>query len=129
MPSYRYRAFTRPRDRARPVEAPTREEVIRRIEYLGFIPADAEPETKTLLERSGVSSSKLRAPVMSPSSCAARAARRSRIVPRAALLTLAEDAAKPLAPSSTPALGHLGRQSFTEVLERHPDIIEPAYAA
>lgn len=132
MPSYRYRAFTPSGETVLgTVEAPTREEVIRRIEYLGFIPADAEPETKTLLERSGLSSSKLpRARDVTVFLRQLALLVGAGLSLEAALLTLAEDAAKPLA-AFVHGLrsGISAGQSFTEVLERHPDIIEPAYAA
>jgi general secretion pathway protein F len=132
MPSYRYRAFTQAGDIVLgTVDAPTREEVIRRIEYLGFIPADAQPETKSLLERSGLSAPKL------PRSRDVTVFLRqlallvgAGLTLEAALQTLAEDAAKPLA-SFVNGLrsGISAGQSFTEVLERYPAVIEPAYVA
>src|SRR3954462_5285935 len=52
MPPFRYRAMTRAGEVVLgEVEAPSREEVIRRIEYLGHLPIDAELATKGMLAR------------------------------------------------------------------------------
>jgi general secretion pathway protein F len=132
MPSFRYRAFTPSGEVVLgTVDAPTRDEVIRRIEYLGFIPADAEPEAKTILERSGLSTPKLprgRDVTMFLRQLALLVG--AGLTLEAALQTLAEDAGKPLA-SFVNGLrsGISAGQSFTEVLERYPELIEPAYVA
>jgi general secretion pathway protein F len=52
MPQFSYRALTQAGDVvAGRVEAPSREEVIRRIEYLGHLPIDAQTATEGFLRR------------------------------------------------------------------------------
>lgn len=113
------------------VEAPTRDEVIRRIEYLGFLPVDAVPETKGILERTGLSAPKLpRARDVTVFLRQLALLVGAGLTLEAALQTLAEDASKPLAAFVTALRSGISTgQSFTEALERHPDVIEPAYIA
>jgi general secretion pathway protein F len=130
MPQFYYRAVTQAGEVVvGEAEAPTREEVIRRIEYLGHLPIDAKIVSKSALS--------LGFPARAP---------RSRDITtfltqlallvgagltlQAALQTLAADAGKTLAVfvedlGSSISAG----QSFAEALERHPSIIEPAYVA
>src|SRR3984893_8440224 len=55
MPNFQYRAVTPTGEIVNgEVEAPSRDEVVRRIEYLGHLPIDAEIVTKGLLGRAGV---------------------------------------------------------------------------
>src|SRR3569623_78418 len=59
MPHFRYRALTRAGEVViGEVEAPSREEVLRRIEYLGHLPIETEAATKGLLGSSGWNVSK-----------------------------------------------------------------------
>src|SRR5215475_2966197 len=52
MPQFRYRAVTAAGDIVvGEVDAPSREEVVRRIEYLGHLPIEAEVATSGLLAR------------------------------------------------------------------------------
>ena len=132
MPNYRYRALTRSGEIVLgEVEAPNRQEVIRRIEYLGFLPVEAEPERKSFLTRSGLSTSKLPRPrdvtiFLRQLALLVGAG----LTLEAALQTLAEDAGKPLASFlNLLRSGISSGQSFTEVLEAHPEVIEPAYIA
>jgi general secretion pathway protein F len=130
MPQFHYRAVTQAGEVVvGEAEAPTREEVIRRIEYLGHLPIDAKIVSKGTLS--------LGFPARAP---------RSRDITtfltqlallvgagltlQAALQTLAADAGKTVALfvedlGSSISAG----QSFAEALERHPSIIEPAYVA
>jgi general secretion pathway protein F len=132
MPNYRYRAITRSGEIVLgEVDAPNRQEVIRRIEYLGFLPVDAEPERKSFLERAGLNAPKLPKPrdvtiFLRQLALLVGAG----LTLEAALQTLAEDSNKTLA-SFVGILrsGISAGQSFTEVLENHPDVIEPAYVA
>jgi len=62
MPHFRYRALTRAGEVViGEVEAPSREEVLRRIEYLGHLPIETEAATKGLLGSSGWNVSKANA--------------------------------------------------------------------
>ena len=55
MPQFRYRAITPAGEFvAGEVDASSRDEVLRRIEYLGQLPIDAEPVTATLFRRAGL---------------------------------------------------------------------------
>src|ERR1700730_8768009 len=59
MPQFRYRALTQAGEIvAGEVDAPSREEVVRRIEYLGHLTIDAEPVTTGILARSRKSAGK-----------------------------------------------------------------------
>ena len=54
MPQFRYRAVTPAGEFvAGEVEAPSRQEVLRRIEYLGHMAIEAEPATASILARHG----------------------------------------------------------------------------
>jgi general secretion pathway protein F len=134
MPQYRYRAMTRAGEIvAGEFDAPSREEVARRAEYLGHLLIEAEQATDGgLLGRSAGASEK-------------RAPRRrdvtiffgqlallvgAGLTLEAALQTLSEDTNKALmgfanSLRSTISVG----DGFAEALERHPTIIEPSYIA
>src|SRR6266404_6425122 len=54
MPQFRYRALTQAGEVVvGEVDAPSREEVVRRIEYLGHLPIEAEAATKGIFRGSG----------------------------------------------------------------------------
>ena len=54
MPQFRYRAVTHAGEIVvGEVEAPSRDEVVRRIEYLGHLPIDAEIVSSRVLARGG----------------------------------------------------------------------------
>ena len=130
MPQFHYRAVTQAGEVVvGEAEAPTREEVIRRIEYLGHLPIDAKIVSKGALS--------LGFPARAP---------RSRDITtfltqlallvgagltlQAALQTLAADAGKAVALFVEDLRSSISAgQSFAEALERHPSIIEPAYVA
>jgi general secretion pathway protein F len=131
MPQFRYRAVTRSGEMVvGDVEAPTREEVLRRIEYLGHIPIEAELATAGLLKKP-VGGGKL------PSSrevtiflrqltlliCAGLTLEQS-------LQTLAEDTSKPIIRFASGLRSTISSgDSFAEALERYPTIFEPAHVA
>src|SRR4051812_34708789 len=132
MPHFRYRAITRSGEVVLgEVEAPSREEVIRRIEYLGYLPVEAEVESKGLLARTGLLDPKIPRPrevtiFLRQLALLVGAG----LTLEAALQTLADDASKPLARFvTTLRSGISAGQSFTEVLEGHAAVIEPAYVA
>ena len=63
MPQFRYRAVTQAGEIVvGEVEAPSRDEVVRRIEYLGHLPIDAEVVTPGVLARGGGLAGSCRAP-------------------------------------------------------------------
>jgi general secretion pathway protein F len=132
MPNFKYRAVTRSGEVVLgEVEAPSREEVIRRIEDLGHLPIEAELATKGILARTGGFGAKL------PRSRDLTVFLRqlallvgAGLTLEAALATLSDDASKPLAAFATTLRSSISAgESFAEALERHPTIIEPAYIA
>jgi len=132
MPQFRYRAVTHAGEIViGEVEAPSREEVVRRIEYLGHLTIDAEVATTGILARS-------RRPGGQPP--------RSRDVSillrqlalllaagltlEAALQTLGDDTSKVLGGFANGLRASISAgDSFAEALEHHSSIIEPAYVA
>ena len=113
------------------VEAPSREEVIRRIEYLGHLPIDAELATKGMLARAR----RLGAKLPRPRELTLFLRQLALLVGagltlEAALATLSDDASKPLATfASTLRSSISAGESFAEALEKHAAIVEPAYIA
>ena len=132
MPQFRYRAVTHAGEIVvGEVDAPSREEVVRRIEYLGHLTIDAELATTGILARS-------RKPGGKPP--------RSRDVSillrqlalllgagltlEAALQTLSDNTSKALAGFADGLRASISAgDSFAEALERHTSVIEPAYVA
>src|SRR5215211_5633558 len=132
MPHFRYRAMTRSGEVVLgEVEAPSREEVIRRIEYLGHLPIDAELATKGMLARAR----RLGAKLPRPRELTLFLRQLALLVGagltlEAALATLSDDASKPLATfASTLRSSISAGESFAEALEKHAAIVEPAYIA
>jgi general secretion pathway protein F len=130
MPQFHYRAVTLSGELvAGEVEAPSYEEVIRRIEYLGHIPIDAKPAATGMLGRNlGGKTPRARDITIFLRQLALLV--EAGLTLEAALQTLSDDANKAVARfasdlRSTISAGH----SFAEALERHPTIIEPAYVA
>jgi general secretion pathway protein F len=130
MPQFRYRAVT-PAGKMviGEVEAPSREEVIRRIEYLGHLPIEARIASRGLtgfgfgkkVPRSQDVTIFLRQLALLVG---------AGLTLEAALQTLGEDAGKSLRPfvedlRSSISAGH----GFAEALARHPTVVEPAYLA
>jgi general secretion pathway protein F len=133
MPQFRYRAVTSSGEIVTgEVEAPTREEVVRRIEYLGHLPIEAELATKGLLQRKGANAAQ-KAPKPRDVTLFLRQLALligAGLTLETALQTLSEDTSKALVwfannLRSTISAG----EAFAEALERHPTIIEPAYIA
>src|SRR6516165_2137193 len=132
MPQFRYRAVTHAGEIVvGEVDAPSREEVLRRIEYLGHMTIEAELATPGILARS-------RKPGGKPP--------RSRDVSiflrqlalllaagltlEAALQTLSDNASKALAGFADGLRASISAgDSFAEALEHHTPVIEPAYIA
>jgi general secretion pathway protein F len=131
MPRFHYRAVTQTGEViVGEVEAPSREEVIRRVEYLGHLLIDANAATKGFF--SGRSfGGKL------PGSRDVTIFLRqlallvgAGLTLEAALQTLGDDTSKAMAGFAGAVRSSISAgDSFAEALEHHPSIIEPAYVA
>jgi general secretion pathway protein F len=132
MPHFRYRAVTSSGELVTgEVEAPSRQEVVRRIEYLGHLTIEAEPVSASVLSSGGGRHGKLPRPrevtiFLRQLALLVGAG----LTLEVALQTLGDDAGKALASfvgaiRSSIASG----DSFADALERHPAITEPAHVA
>ncbi|MDI4235733.1 type II secretion system F family protein [Bradyrhizobium sp. Arg237L] len=131
MPHYRYRALTKAGEIILgDVDAPSREEVLRRIEYLGHLPVEAEIAGGGA-RRSGISSSGLPRPRELTTFMRLLALLlRSGLTLEAALQTLEDDTNKAVARFAGGLRSAVsGGDGFAEALERHDSIIEPIYIA
>ena len=130
MPQFRYRAVTQNGEMvAGEVEAATREDVLRRIEYLGHLPIEAEIASK---RRIGGTAGGARPPAREVTIFLRQLALLvgAGLTLDAALQTLAEDASKPIERLATSLRSMIASgDGFAEALERHPHIIDPAYVA
>jgi len=130
MPHFRYRAVTPAGDLVvGEVEAPSREEVIRRIEYLGHL--TIEVAATGMLSRSRAPSGKTPRPrevtiFLRQLALLVGAG----LTLEVALQTLGEDAGKALAWfAGAIRSAFAAGDSFADALERHPTIIEPTHIA
>ena len=132
MPQFRYRAVTPTGEFvAGEVEAPSRQEVLRRIEYLGHMAIEAEPATPGMLARHGTFSA-ITAKSREVTSFLRELALllRARVTLEVALHTLGDDTGKGLSRFAGALRASISAcESFADALERHPAIIEPAYVA
>ncbi|WP_026191164.1 type II secretion system F family protein [Methylosinus sp. LW4] len=130
MPQFRYRAVTQAGEMVSgEVEAATREEVLRRIEYLGHLPIDAEIASKKVI---GGGAGGTRPPARDVTIFLRQLALLvgAGLTLDAALQTLAEDATKPIQRFAIGLRSMISSgDSFAEALERHPHIVDPAYVA
>jgi general secretion pathway protein F len=131
MPQFRYRALTQAGEVVvGEVDAPTREEVVRRIEYLGHLPIEAEVATQRSFAaaRRGGKPPRTRDVTVFLRQLALLLG--SGLTLEGALQTLADDASKAMARFANSLRSSISAgDSFAEALERHPTIIEPAYIA
>ncbi len=132
MPQFRYRAVTSTGEIiVGEVEASSREEVVRRIEYLGHMAIEAELAATGILTRSRRTSTTL--PRSRDVSIFLRQLALligAGLTLEAALQTLGGDASKALATFANDLRASISAgQSFAEALERHSAIIDPAYVA
>ncbi len=132
MPQFRYRAVTPTGEIVvGEVDAPSREEVVRRIEYLGHLTIDAELATAGIVARS-----------RKPGGKAPRSRDVSMLLQQLALLLGAgltlESALQTLSDNSSKGLAGFARSlrasisagdSFAEAVEQQTSVIEPAYVA
>jgi general secretion pathway protein F len=131
MPQFRYRALTQAGEVVvGEVDAPTREEVVRRIEYLGHLPIEAEVATQRSFAaaRRGGKPPRTRDVTVFLRQLALLLG--AGLTLEGALQTLADDASKAMARFANALRSSISAgDSFAEALERHPTIIEPAYIA
>jgi len=130
MPRFRYRAVTQAGEMvAGEIDAGTREEVLRRIEYLGHMPIEAEAATRRAIgETPGGKRPPARDVTIFLRQLAVLVG--AGLTLDAALQTLAEDASKPIMRFATALRSMISSgDSFAEALERHPHIVDPAYVA
>jgi general secretion pathway protein F len=132
MPQFRYRAVAHGGEIVvGEVEAPSRDEVVRRIEYLGQLPIDAEIVRAKALAPAGGTIGKLPRPAditifLRQLALLVRAG----LTLEAALQTLGDDAGKALARFAGTVRSSISAgDSFAEALQRQGAIIEPAYVA
>jgi general secretion pathway protein F len=131
MPHYRYRALTKAGEIILgDVDAPSREEVLRRIEYLGHLPVEAEI-AGSRARRGGISIGGLPRPRETTTFLRLLALLlRSGLTLEAALQTLEDDTNKAVARFAGGLRSAVsGGDGFAEALERHDSIIEPIYIA
>jgi general secretion pathway protein F len=131
MPRFRYRAVTRAGEViVGEVEAPSREEVVRRVEYLGHLLIDANAATKGFFSSHGLGG---KIPGSREVTLFLRQLAllvRAGLTLGAALQTLGDDCSKAMARFAGAVRSSISDgDSFAEALERHPSIVEPAYVA
>src|SRR5882757_611641 len=132
MPHFRYRALTRAGEVVvGEVEAPSREEVLRRIEYLGHLPIETETASKGILGSSGWNVKKANARDITIFLRQLALLVGSGLTLEAALQTLSDDNGNKAVAKFSGALRSsiAAGDGFAEALERHTTIIEPIYIA
>ena len=132
MPQFRYRAVTHAGEIVvGEVDAPSREEVLRRIEYLGHLTIDAEIAATGLLARSQRSiGKKPRSRDVSIFLRQLALLLAAGLTLEAALQTLGEGASKGLAGFANGLRASISAgESFADALERHSSIIDRTYVA
>src|SRR5215467_9176105 len=132
MSHFRYRAITPTGDFvAGEVETPSREEVIRRIEYLGHVTIEVEAATTSMLARSSLFRNRTPRPRdMTIFLRQLAVLVGAGLTLEAALQALGDDTGKALAWFATTVRSSIAAgDSFADALERHPTIIEAAHVA
>ncbi|MBO0763977.1 MAG: type II secretion system F family protein [Hyphomicrobiaceae bacterium] len=132
MPNFRYRAVTQAGEVVvGEVEAPTREEVLKRIEYLGHLPVDAEAVANSTWGLANALWNKGARPrdiTMFLRQLAVLVG--AGLTLEAALQTLADDTSKGPDQFATALRSAISAgDSFADALARHPAIVESAYVA
>jgi general secretion pathway protein F len=132
MPQFHYRAVTQAGEFvAGEVEAPSRREVLRRIEYLGHMAIEAEVAAPSMFARgSALAGGAVKSRDVTIFLRELALLLDARLTLEAALQTLGSDTAKGLT-RFTGALHESisAGDSFADALERHPVLIEPAHVA
>jgi general secretion pathway protein F len=128
MPQFRYRAVTRAGEFvAGEVEASSRQEVLRRIEYLGHMAIEAEAATS---RNNALAGGTVRSRDITIFLRQLALLLGARLTLEAALQTLGNDTGKGLARFIGALLEAISvGDSFADALERHPALFEPAHVA
>jgi len=133
MPQFRFRAMTSSGDIvAGEVDAPSRAEVVSRVEYLGHLLIEAEPAANGGFLSKGANASQKKPKKRDITLLLRQLALLigAGLTLEAALQTLAEDSNKSLVWFANDLRSTItAGDSFAESLERHPTIIEPTYIA
>lgn len=132
MPQFRYRAVTQAGEFvAGEVEAPSRREVLRRIEYLGHMAIEAEVAAPSMLARSSVlAGGAVKSRDITIFLRELALLLEARLTLEAALQTLGDDSGKGLTRFTSALHESISAgDSFGDALERHPVLIEPAHVA
>jgi len=132
MPQFRYRAVTQAGEFvAGEVEASSRQDVLRRIEYLGHMAIEAEAATSSVFARNSAlvgAAVKSRDVTIFLRQLALLLG--ARLTLEAALHTLGNDTGKGLTRFTGALLESIsGGDGFADALQRHPALIEPAHVA
>jgi general secretion pathway protein F len=131
MPRFQYRAITQTGELiVGEVEAPSREEVVRRVEYLGHLLIDANAATKGFFSNRAFGG---QVPASRDVTIFLRQLALlvgAGLTLEAALQTLGDDTSKAMARFAGAIRSSISAgESFAEALERHPTVVEPAYVA
>jgi general secretion pathway protein F len=131
MPQFRYRALTPAGEIVvGEVDAPSREEVVRRIEYLGHIPIEAEAATQGMFGARGRTGKPPRPRDVTIFLRQLALLVGSGLTLEGALQTLADDTTKAMVRFASALRSSISAgDSFAEALDQHPTVIEPAYVA
>jgi len=131
MPQFRYRAVTPAGEFvAGEVDAPSRQEVLRRIEYLGHMAIEAEAVTPRTLAGNNALFGGIRSRDLTIFLRELAMLVEARLTLEAALQTLGSDTGKSLARFVGALHESISSgESFADALERHPALIEPAHIA
>jgi general secretion pathway protein F len=131
MPQFRYRALTQAGEVVvGEVDAPSREEVVRRIEYLGHLPIEAEAATTGIFSGSGRGGKPPRSRDVTIFLRQLALLAGAGLTLEGALQTLGDDTSKAMARFANALRSAISAgDSFAEALERHPTVIEAAYIA
>jgi general secretion pathway protein F len=131
MPLFRYRALTQAGEIVvGEVDAPSRDEVVRRIEYLGHLAIEAEPATQGIFSVSAGGGKLPRTHDVTVFLRQLALLSGAGLTLEGALQTLGDDTNKAMARFANALRSSISAgDSFAEALARHPAIIEPAYIA
>jgi general secretion pathway protein F len=131
MPQFRYRALTPAGEIVvGEVDAPSRDEVVRRIEYLGHIPIEAEAATQGMFGARGRTGKPPRPRDVTIFLRQLALLVGSGLTLEGALQTLADDTTKAMVRFASALRSSISAgDSFAEALDQHPTVIEPAYVA
>src|SRR5262245_11716858 len=131
MPQFRYRALTQAGEVVvGEVDAPSREEVVRRIEYLGHLPIEAQEATPGILRGNWFGGKLPRSRDVTVFLRQLALLVGAGLTLEGALQTLADDTSKAIARFANALRSSISAgDSFAEALECHPTVIEPAYVA